>query len=530
MPELKTPSIPETITVHLGPPNSPADNVTLSFPDYIKNVASSEIFPTWPEAAIRANVYAQVTFALNRVFTEWYRSRGYPFDITSSTQYDQAFVYGRDVFNNISNIVDEIFNNYVVRRGTVEPLFTQFCNGTSVTCQGLSQWGTVTLANRGYTPYEMLQYYYGSDIEIVRNAPVEPFIGSYPGTPFGIGTSGNEVHTIQTELNRIADNYPAIPKISPANGFYRENTSEAVRVFQGIFGLPQTGVVNKATWYQIKYIYVAVKNLAELTSEGLRPFEVQEDFPEQLRPGDYGIFVSYLQYYLNVIAYFNPEIPSGPANGVFSSETEQQVLAFERFYGLNPDGIVDFATWTSIQNIYNDILKGLPEGYAGNTAALYPGYVLTPGLNNNDVLAFQTYLNLIGRTYRDIPEVPATGYFGPQTEESGCSRTCSGYPFQESSAPPPGTQFPGNTTISVSAPRERGDGQSRIIVLPAAIILKGAKIDSPPLLFYYTKRYLTYLLPESSILSLLSAEPLASSNFWRRSSTVRFFFSSPFTS
>lgn len=189
MPELKTPSIPETITVHLGPPNSPADNVTLSFPDYIKNVASSEIFPTWPEAAIRANVYAQVTFALNRVFTEWYRSRGYPFDITSSTQYDQAFVYGRDVFNNISNIVDEIFNNYVVRRGTVEPLFTQFCNGTSVTCQGLSQWGTVTLANRGYTPYEMLQYYYGSDIEIVRNAPVEPFIGSYPGTPFGIGTS-----------------------------------------------------------------------------------------------------------------------------------------------------------------------------------------------------------------------------------------------------------------------------------------------------------------------------------------------------
>ena len=291
MPELKTPSIPETITVHLGPPNSPADNVTLSFPDYIKNVASSEIFPTWPEAAIRANVYAQVTFALNRVFTEWYRSRGYPFDITSSTQYDQAFVYGRDVFNNISNIVDEIFNNYVVRRGTVEPLFTQFCNGTSVTCQGLSQWGTVTLANRGYTPYEMLQYYYGSDIEIVRNAPVEPFIGSYPGTPFGIGTSGNEVHTIQTELNRIADNYPAIPKISPANGFYRENTSEAVRVFQGIFGLPQTGVVNKATWYQIKYIYVAVKNLAELTSEGLRPFEVQEDFPEQLRPGDLSLYV-----------------------------------------------------------------------------------------------------------------------------------------------------------------------------------------------------------------------------------------------
>lgn len=145
MPDTARPTIPETITVHLGPPNSSAQNVTLTFPDYIKNVASSEIYPTWPEAAIRANIYVQVTFALNRVFTEWYRSRGYDFDITSSTQYDQAFVYGRDVFNNISQIVDEIFNNYVVRQGNVEPLFTQFCNGTSVTCQGLSQWGTVTL-------------------------------------------------------------------------------------------------------------------------------------------------------------------------------------------------------------------------------------------------------------------------------------------------------------------------------------------------------------------------------------------------
>ncbi len=418
MPDIARPVIPKTITVHLGTPDSDAQNVTLSFPDYIKNVASSEIYPTWPEAAIRANIYAQVTFALNRVYTEWYRSRGYDFDITSSTQYDQAFVYGRDVFNNISQIVDEIFNNYVVRQGSIEPLFTQFCNGTSVTCQGLSQWGTVELANRGFTPYEMLQYYYGDDINIVRNAAVEPFIGSYPGTPFGFGSSGNEVRTIQTELNRISDNYPAIPKIIPTNGFYRESTAEAVRVFQGVFGLPQTGIVNKATWYQIKYIFVAVKNLAELTSEGLRPSEVAEEFPEELRNGDYGIFVSYLQYFLNVISYFNPEIPTVPANGVFGTETENQVKAFQRFYGQEPDGIVDFATWTLIQKIYNDILNGLPEGYAGNTAALYPGYVLTPGMSNNDVRALQTYLNLIGRTYRDIPEIPVSGYFGQQTEDA----------------------------------------------------------------------------------------------------------------
>ena len=159
MPQNNLPYVPETITVHLGPPDSPAQNVTVSFPDYIKNVASSEIFPTWPEAALRANIYAQTTFALNRIYTEWYRSRGYGFDITSSTQYDQAYVYGRDIFNNISRLVDELFNNYIVRQGSVAPLFSAFCNGTTVTCDGLSQWGTVTLANNGLTPYEILQYY-----------------------------------------------------------------------------------------------------------------------------------------------------------------------------------------------------------------------------------------------------------------------------------------------------------------------------------------------------------------------------------
>lgn len=416
MPRYEVPTIPETITVHLGPPDSVAENVTLSFPDYIKNVASSEIYPTWPEAALRANIYAQITFALNRVFTEWYRSRGYDFDITNSTQYDQAFVNRREVFENISRIVDEVFNNYVVRQGSVEPLFTQFCNGTTVTCAGLSQWGTVPLANQGYTPYEILQYYYGDDINIVRNAPVAPYIPSYPGTPFGFGSSGNEVRTIQVELNRIGNNYPAIPKIIPANGLYGESTVDAVRVFQGVFGLPQTGVVNKATWYQLKYIYTAVKDLAELTSEGLRPSEVEQTFPEQLSVGDYGQPVRSLQYYLNVIAFFNPSIPSVTADGVFGPDTEAQVRAFEEFYGLNPDGIVDFRTWQLIRQIYDDILAGLPEGYEQGAAGLYPGYNLTPGLANDDVRELQTYLRVIGANYRDIPEVQVTGVFDAQTE------------------------------------------------------------------------------------------------------------------
>lgn len=418
MPSANLPFIPENITVHLGTPSSSAQNVTLTFPNYIKNVASSEIFPTWPEAALRANIYVQISFALNRVYTEWYRSRGYNFDITNSTQYDQAFVYGRDIFGNISRIVDEIFNNYVVRRGNIEPLFTAFCNGTTVTCQGLSQWGTVTLANRGYTPYEILQYYYGNDIDIVYNAPISPNIPSYPGTPFGFGSTGNEVRTIQVELNRIGANYPAIPKIVPANGIYGERTVEAVRVFQGVFGLAQTGIVNKSTWYQIKYIFTAVKGLSELTSEGLTEDEVENILGENLRQGDYGQRVRIVQYFLNVIAYFNPEIPLVYSDGVFNSEMDAQVRAFERFYGLNPDGVVDFRTWQLINEIYRNIRDNLPEGYAGSTAALYPGYNLTPGMRNDDVREFQTYLRVIGQNIASVPVIEVTGYYGPETERA----------------------------------------------------------------------------------------------------------------
>lgn len=412
------PVIPERIVVHLGPPDSDAPNVSVSFPDYIKNVASSEIFPTWPEAALRANIYAQISFALNRVYLEWYRSRGYDFDITNSTQYDQAFVYGRDIFANIAAIVDEVFNNYIVRRGNVEPLFAMFCNGTTVTCNGLSQWGTVTLANRGYTPYEILQYYYGDDIDIVYNAPISENIQSYPGAPFGFGSSGNEVLTLQRELNRISRNYPAIPKIYPANGIFGESTAQAVSTFQRVFNLPISGIVDKATWYKIKYIYVAVMKLSELESEGLTVEDISRPWGDDLRLGDYGQKIRSLQYYLNVIAYFNPEIPSVPATDVFDQATDEQVRAFERFYGLNPDGIVDFRTWLLISEIYNQILRGLPEGYEGAAAELYPGYNLTPGMRNSDVREFQTYLRVIGQNIAQIPVIDVTGYFGPETERA----------------------------------------------------------------------------------------------------------------
>ena len=214
-----TPFAPQRITVHLGAPNTPAENVTVEFPDYIKNVASSEIYPTWNESALRANILAIVSFALNRVYTEFYRSRGYDFDITNNTAYDQAFVNGRSFFTNISRLVDELFNSYIRRPGFVEPLAAKYCNGTTVTCEGLSQWGSQELAQQGYNSIQILKSYYG-DIEIVSNAPVQNYTSSYPGTPIRRGNIGPYVVVIQTELNRISQNYPAIPKIPKIDGIF----------------------------------------------------------------------------------------------------------------------------------------------------------------------------------------------------------------------------------------------------------------------------------------------------------------------
>ena len=201
-----TPVIPETITVHLGAPQSDAANVTVPFLDYIANVASSEIYPTWPENAIRANIYAQISFALNRVWTEYYRTRGYDFDITNNTAYDQAFVNGRETFENVRQIASELFDDYIRRSGSVVPLFAQYCNGTTVTCNGLSQWGTVGLANRGMTPFEILQYYYGDDIELIRDAPVAGVGPSVPEVPLRLGAVNDDVRTVQIRLNRISNN------------------------------------------------------------------------------------------------------------------------------------------------------------------------------------------------------------------------------------------------------------------------------------------------------------------------------------
>ena len=411
-----TPYIPETITVHLGTPDSKAPNVTVDFASYIKNVASSESFPTWPESSLRANIYAITSFALNRIYTEWYRSKGYDFDITSTTQYDQKFINGREYFQNISYIVDELFNDYVRRQGSVEPLFTAFCNGTTTTCAGLSQWGTVELANRGMTPYEILQHYYGDDIDIVMDAPVQSTMPSYPGIELKVGSIGNDVKSLQIYLNRISGNYPAIPKIAATDGVFGSDTEEAVRKFQEIFGLEVTGTVSRATWYKITYIYTSVKHIAELDSEGVRFEEIAQQFTEDLRIGMQSIEVSMLQYYLAVIGAYYEAVTPVDITGYFGEMTENSVKSFQRVFGLPQTGEVDRETRNDLYRAYQGIVESVPPTYTD--VALYPGTVLREGVSGESVKIIQEYLTLINKTYPNIPAVSNTGYFGPLTRQS----------------------------------------------------------------------------------------------------------------
>lgn len=409
------PIIPEKIVIHLGSPSSDAANVTESFPDYIKNVASSEIYPTWPQEAIKANVLAQISVALNRVYTEYYRSMGRDFDITSSPAYDQTYVYQRDIYENVSKIVDEIFDSYIRRKGNVEPLFAQFCDGVEINCQGLEQWGTVELANEGLNYEEILRRYYGDDIEIVRNVPVESIDGSVPPVSIVLGDTGSEVELIQRKLNRISANFPGIPKIPSVDGFFDESTLAAVKKFQEVFGLTPDGIVGRATWYKIQFVYNGVKKLSEISSEGLRLNELNTIFGESLSEGDSGDGVLALQYYLSYISLFVPTVNEVSYDGDFGAQTTKAVKSFQKTYGLPESGIVDRLTWDNIENVYYGILRGVDYSFSEGRILPFPGRVLRNGIEGNDVRALQEYLNYISNEYTSIPKTTADGIFGDGT-------------------------------------------------------------------------------------------------------------------
>lgn len=412
------PYIPDRITVHLGRPEENAPNVTVPFVDYIANVASSEIYPTWPENAIRANIYAQISFALNRIYTEYYRTRGYDFDITNSTAFDQYFVNNRDIFENISQIVNEIFDTYIVRQGNIEPLFAQFCNGTTVNCNGLSQWGSVNLANQGYTPYEILQYYYGEDINLMTDTPVMNITSSLPDRLLRLGTAGDDVRQIQIRLNRISDNYPSIPKIAIPDGVFSFDTQDAVRRFQEVFSLPVDGIVGKSTWYAIQFIYNAVKRLNELDSEGIELSEVTQQYTEGLSLGSQGTEVQNVQYLLAYLSQFYNTIPPIAIDGSYGPATEQAVRAFQQTFDLPVTGEIDFDSWDVLYRTYLGFLETIPQKYVEGNVIPYPGVPLRLGSNADSVRVLQEYLSYIARFIPEIPSVNPTGYFGTQTQQA----------------------------------------------------------------------------------------------------------------
>ena len=349
------PYVPEFITVHLGPASQSAENVTVSFPDYIKNVASSEIYPTWELSALRANILAQISFALNRVYTEYYVSRGYPFQITSTTATDQKFIKGRNIFDNIDRLVDDIFNDYIRRQGFVEPLAAKFCNGTTVTCDGLSQWGSQELAQLGLDSMAIRRRYSATHIARVVAPPAPAPQNSYPGSPLRRGAAGPDVVVVQTELNRIGQNYPAIPKIQPVDGVFGQQTEEAVRRFQEIFGLTADGVVGKATWYRLVSLYVGVNRLSELVSEGQRMFGIPFQAPQAVSEGSPRNQVLMVQYFLSILAQFDPLIPFVTLDGIYGPATRQAVRSFQTAQGIPVTGTVDTATWNALYSAFEGI-------------------------------------------------------------------------------------------------------------------------------------------------------------------------------
>ncbi len=407
--------IPEFITVHLGTPSSNARNVTVPFTEYIKNVASSEVYPTWPEEALRANIAAITSLTLNRFFTEWYRSQGYDFDITSTTSYDQSFVEGRNIFENISRIVDETFNNYVTRDGYINPLFTTFCDGRTVSCDGLSQWGTVSLAENGNNALQILRYYYGDDVNLTSTDDIRSAEISYPGTPLKLGDSGDDVATIQQQLLRIRENYPAIPLIPTIDGIFGSSTDSAVRTFQEIFDLAVDGIVGKSTWYKISYIYSSVAKLAETVGEGVSDI-FSEDIPNiTISLGDTGNYVLLLQSLIDYISIFYPSVPSVSKDGIFGRSTEDSVKQFQKTFGLTETGIVTPLIWNAMYQVYLNIINSITPSLPNQG---FPGTDLRRGDSGENVKLMQTYLNTISRRYNTIQPVTIDGIFGGDTENA----------------------------------------------------------------------------------------------------------------
>lgn len=366
--------------------------------------------PAWPEQALRANILAQISLALNRIWTEWYPSRGYSFNITGSPAVDQSFTEGRTVYTVMERLTAELFSTYVRRTGNAEPYFTEYCDGKLVSCKGMKQWGTVDRANEGKTALQILRYYYGDDVNLVTSNNIAAIPESYPGSPLRRGSTGTEVRILQRQLDRIAKDYPAFGKPT-VNGTFDTATESCVKAFQKYFSLTADGVVGRSTWYKISYIYVSVKELAQLTSEGeswagtvtggIWPGVV-------LRRGDTGAYVELVQFWLSTLAEFDTAIPDLTVDGNFGAGTEKSVKAFQTENGLTADGVVGQATWDALYLAWVDVQSDM-----GGTA--YPGTALRTGSKGNDVRLVQFWLRIAADNYISLQAVTVDGSFGSGT-------------------------------------------------------------------------------------------------------------------
>lgn len=369
---------------------------------------------TWPEQALRANIHCQISLALNRIYTEWYPSRGYNFNITGSPGYDQAYVHGRTVFDVMVRLTDDIFSTFIRKTGTVNPYFSEYCDGKTVSCPGLKQWGTVTLAEQGRSALSILRYYYGNDVEVIRTSNIASIPESYPGSPVRRGDRGPSVFTLQRQLNRITKDYPFFGTLTP-DGIFGEQMAETVKRFQRQFSLTADGVVGRQTWYKISYIYVSVKDLAELTSEGETSSGVLSDGTwggTVLRTGSRGGAVEQLQFWLNTISQYVASIPSVSVDGSFGSRTAAAVRAFQRRYGLAVDGVVGEATWNAIYAQFFSIQSD------NGTPNAYPGTALRQGDEGQNVRLVQFWLKIARTVYAALNNPTVDGQFGAATKRA----------------------------------------------------------------------------------------------------------------
>jgi peptidoglycan hydrolase-like protein with peptidoglycan-binding domain len=411
--------IPSHITVHLGRPDRPARNIRVPFPYYIKNVCSNEIFATWPHASLEANIYCQISLALNRIFSEWYRVRGHNFDVTNSTQFDQVFVEGGQIFRNIDELVDQIFNRYIRRESHLEPFFAEYCDGRMVTCPGLWQWSTVALAQQGRDALQILRHFYPSNIQIVETNNIAWVQESFPGFALRPGMSGPDVRRIQLWLNRIRINFPAIPIINNVGGVFGPQTEVAVKAFQSIRELGMmtpNGIVDRNTWHQLSFTYFAVRRLGELTGEGIIIGIGRTPPTDIIREGARGRLVQTAQYLLNFIAEFYPSVPSVIQNSSYTRDMTNAVREFQRLFGLNADGIIGPITWRQLYTVYwrirdNVTLPNLPTIPLSTSPPPYPGYLIRMGATGESVRQIQSCLNRVNSA-----GLKEDGIFGPLTQ------------------------------------------------------------------------------------------------------------------